>query len=91
MTSVWHDLRYGLQMLGKNPGLTVISILTLGLGIGAATVICSVVDSVRLNSLPYKDSDRLATPSSSFATPDSITRFPVCVFLDFKEQNHTLG
>ena len=47
MTSVWHDLRYGLQMLGKNPGLTVISILTLGLGIGAATVICSVVDSVR--------------------------------------------
>jgi len=91
MTSVWHDLRYGWRMLGKNPGLTVISILTLGLGIGAATVICSVVDSVLLNSFPYKDSDRLATPSSSFATPDSITRFPVCVFLDFKEQNHTLG
>jgi putative ABC transport system permease protein len=49
MTSVWHDLRYGLRMLGKNPGVSVISILTLALGIGAATVICSVVDSVLLN------------------------------------------
>jgi MacB-like periplasmic core domain len=89
MMSVWHDLRYGVRMLGKNPGVTVISILTLALGIGAATAICSVVDSVLLNPFPYKDADRLATPSISFATPDSITRFPVSVFLDFKEQNHT--
>jgi predicted permease len=89
MTSVWHDLRYGLRMLRKNPGVTVISILTLAVGIGATTVICSVVDSVLLNPFPYKDADRLATPSISFAIPDSITRFPVSVFLDFKEQNHT--
>jgi predicted permease len=89
MTSVWYDLRYGVRMLRKNPGVTVISILTLAVGIGATTVICSVVDSVLLNPFPYRDADRLATPSISFATPDSITRFPVSVFLDFKEQNHT--
>jgi len=85
MKSVWHDLRYGLRIVRKNPGISVISILTLALGIGAATVICSVVDSVLLNPFPYKDADRLATPSISVG----ITRFPVPVFLNFKEQNHT--
>jgi putative ABC transport system permease protein len=91
MLSIWHDLRHGLRMLGKNPGFTIIAILTLALGIGAVTVIGSVVDSVLLNPFPYKNADRLATPSISFdtATPGSITRFPVPVFLDFREQNHT--
>ena len=91
MLSIWHDLRYGLRMLAKNPGFTMVAILTLALGIGAATVIGSVVDSVLLNPFPYKDADRLATPSISLgtATTGSITRFPVPVFLDFKEQNHT--
>jgi putative ABC transport system permease protein len=91
MVSIWHDLRYGLRILVKNPGFTILAILTLALGIGAATVIGSVVDSVLLNPFPYKNVDRLATPSISFdtATPGSITRFPVPVFLDFKEQNHT--
>jgi putative ABC transport system permease protein len=89
MTSLWFDLRYGLRMLGKNRGFTVIAILTLSLGIGAATVISSVVESVLLNPFPYRDADRLATPSIGFPSPGSITRFPVSVFLDFKEQNHT--
>lgn len=89
MTSLWQDLRFGLRMLGKNPGFTLIAILTLAMGIGAATVIYSVVDSVLLNPLPYENPDRLATPSISLPNPDSITRFPVSVFLDFKEQNHT--
>lgn len=91
MVSIWYDLRYGLRMLGKNPSFTILAVLTLALGIGAATVIGSVVDSVLLNPFPYKNADRLATPSISFDTDSagSITRFPVPVFLDFKEQNHT--
>jgi hypothetical protein len=52
MLSIWHDLRYGLRMLGKNPGFTILAILTLALGIGAATVIGSVVDTVLLNPFP---------------------------------------
>jgi putative ABC transport system permease protein len=89
MTSLWQDLRFGLRVLGKNPGSTVIAILTLALGIGATTTICSVVDSVLLNPLPYKDADRLATPSVLLPNQIGIPRFPVPVFLDFKEQNHT--
>ena len=53
MVSIWHDLRYGLRMLGKNPGFTILAILTLALGIAAATVIGSVVDTVLLNPFPY--------------------------------------
>ena len=72
MVSIWHDLRYGLGMLSKRPGFTILAILTLALGIGAATTIGSVVDTVLLNPFPYKSADRLATPSIS----NSITRFP---------------
>src|SRR6266404_9156655 len=89
MTSLWQDIRYGLRMLGKNPSFTVIIILTLALGIGATTTICSVVDSVLLNPFPYKDAKRLATPLVLLSDQDTVPRFPVPVFLDFKEQNHT--
>ena len=59
MQKIWQDLRYGGRMLLKNPGITLIVILALGLGIGANTAIFSVVDAVLLRPLPYPESDRL--------------------------------
>src|SRR5258708_12550792 len=89
MTSLWQGFRFGGGMVRKGSGFGIIGILKLALGIGAATTIYSVVDSVLLNPLPYKNANGLATPSVLLADQDTIPRFPVPVFLDFKEQNHT--
>ncbi len=53
------DARYGLRMLGKNPGFAIVAILSLALGIGATTAVFSVVYAVLVNPYPYANSDRM--------------------------------
>src|SRR5438477_12172675 len=60
MSTLLHDIRYGLRMLLKHKGLSAVAIIALGLGIGANTAIFSLVNGVLLRPLPFPDAERIA-------------------------------
>lgn len=64
--STIQDIRYGLRGLRKHPGFAVASVLTIALGIGANTLVFSVVDSLVLSPFPYPEQERLVGVGSGF-------------------------
>src|SRR5215467_4850666 len=59
LETLWQDIRYGARMLMKNPGFTLVAVLTLALGIGANTAIFSMVDWLVFQKLPVPDPNTL--------------------------------
>ena len=59
MATIWQDVRYGVRMLMKSPGFTAIALVTLAIGIGANTIMFSVVNVLMFRPVQVKDPDRL--------------------------------
>ena len=60
MSAFLHDLRHGARLLLRTPGFTLVAVAALAIGIGATTAIFSVIHTLLIEPLPYKDADRLA-------------------------------
>jgi len=88
LEELFRDFRFALRSLRKDRPFALTAILALALGIGATTMIFSVIDGVLLRPFPYRNADRLASISAVFGDQIRLTRFPVPAFFDFKEQNH---
>src|SRR5919199_1595145 len=71
LEEAWLDAKLSLRVLAKSPGFASMVVLTLGLGIGAATAIFNVVNGVLLESLPYREPNRLMLLYEKFGGPDS--------------------
>ena len=87
------DIRYGLRMLRKNPGFTAVAVLTLALGIGANTLIFSVVNAAILHPLPFREASRLVTlwatsPTIGFSGPGTLTDPD---YMEWRKQNHVFS
>jgi predicted permease len=86
MATLVHDLRYATRALLREPGSSLLAVVALALGIGACTAIFTVVDSVLLRPLPYKDPERLVvtlhgdTASRPVSPPD---------YLDYRRESRS--
>ena len=86
MNTLLRDFHYACRILAKSPGFTIVSLVTLAIGIGANTAIFSFVDSALLKPLPYADADRIVRVLEK---PPGFPRNGISTlnFLDWQRQN----
>lgn len=81
------SLRFALRQIVKNPGFAALAILTLALGIGANTAMFTVIDSVLLRPLPYRDADRIVVITTGAVAEHNVIHTTSWLnYLDVKEQ-----
>jgi hypothetical protein len=90
LEDLWQDIRYALRTLRQNRGFTAVALLTLALGTGAPTVMFTVLNSVLLKPLPYRESDRLLTLHGQTEKYGESWGYSYLDFLDLQHQSRSL-
>ncbi len=95
MDTLWQDLRYGIRTLVKNPGFTVIAVMTLALGLGANTAIFSITDQILLRMLPVEKPQEIVVlrspgPKSGRVTSDGdpANSFSYPMYKEIRDKNN---
>ncbi|HEX2095287.1 MAG TPA: ABC transporter permease [Longimicrobiaceae bacterium] len=92
MDTLFQDLRYALRTLLYAPGFTAVTVMTLALGIGATTAIFSLVDTVLLRPLPYRDADRIVTLwQRNLVTGDAKVEVSPANFMDWRDRSRSFS
>ena len=90
LDSVTNEVRQVVRMLGRTPGFTTAAVLMLAVGIGATTAVFSVVNSVLLNPLPYRDPDALVRIVHSIGGVDQ-PYFSDGIYLSYVDHTRAFG
>jgi len=90
IADLWQDLRFGARMLLKQPGFTLIAVLTLALGIGVNAALFTVFNALMLKPLPVKDPDSLVSFSGVDRNGGRRKLFSYLDYLDYRDRNTTL-
>ena len=85
------DLRFAFRSCLRRPGFTAVAVLTLGLGIGAATAVFSIVDAALLRDLPYRDPQRLTAVWITSTREQSLAKLfaTYADFVEFRDHAHS--
>lgn len=97
MNTLWQDIRYGLRMLGRNPGFTSVAVLAIALGIGVNAGIFSVLNGLALRMLPVPGAGQIVSVDQVFhgKTTRNVhgepTLFSYSEYLDYRDHNHVFS
>src|SRR5580658_3756271 len=94
MLSLWQDVRFGLRGMRSNPGFSALAMVTLALGIGAATTMFSVIENVLMAPFPYRAAGNIVAfdiHDLDNGRPGGRQALKAAEYLEFRAQNHVFS
>ncbi len=86
MGALWQDIKFGVRMLARNPGFTLIAVLTLALGIGVNTAVFSMVNYILLRPMPVRDPSQIVVLTFRQKNGPTQNQFSVQEYRDIRDQ-----